>query len=157
MNPRWILLVVALFCIAAAKKQPPFSVRFFNQTNAQEDNSFAFEAELKSAPRKAFFDRVPILSEQNVEAIYPFTAPDGTRGCTFKLDELGRINLDAISVQKKGTFLMTTVNGRHVTDLLIDQRVADGIITIPSGLTEADVAQAAKAFPIMGSQKNKKP
>lgn len=155
MNSRWLLVLLAFSCIAAAKKQPRFTVRFFTETTAQETNSFAFEAELKSTPRKAYFDKVPIVSEQHVTAIYPFTASDGTRGCAFQLDDLGRINLDAISVQKQGTLLMVTVGTRHVTDLLIDKRVSDGIITIPSGLTETEIAAASKAFPVMGSKKKK--
>lgn len=155
MHLRWILLVLALFCIAAGKKQPPFTVRFFHETNTRDGSSFGFEAQLQYPPRKTFLNKIPIVSEQNVVAVYPFAASDGSQGCAFKLDELGRINLDTLSVEKRGSSLVAVVNGRQVLDLLIDKRISDGIITIPFGLSEADIAMATKAFPVMGAEKKK--
>lgn len=155
MNPRWILVLIALFCIGAGKKQPPFSVRFLHETNPRDTSAFAVEVELKHPPRKTFLNKIPIVSEQNVVSVYPFAAADGSKGCAFKLDELGRINLDTLSIEKRGSSLVAFVNGRQIVDMLIDKRITDGVIMIPFGLTEADIALATKAFPVMGAEKKK--
>lgn len=153
MKSRWLILLLALFCVAAAKKQPPFSIRFHQETSEKDTSTFAFEAQLKYPPRKAHFSKVPILSEQNVVAIFPFTAADGSRGCALQLDDLGRINLEALTMEKRGSSLLVRVNGRQIVDMLIDKRVSDGIISIPFGLTDTDIAMASKKFPVMGRGK----
>jgi len=35
-------------------------------------------------------------------------------------------------VAKKGTLLIASINGRQVADITIDQRVSDGVVTIPA-------------------------
>ncbi len=76
-------------------------------------------------------------------------AADGSMRCVFKLDPGGTQKLDSVSVEKRGTSLVAVVNGRQVTDMLIDQRVSDGIIMIPGGLSDPDIRSLVKKFPVM--------
>ena len=49
------------------------------------------------------------------------------------------------------------INSEQVADILIDQRVTDGIVTIPSGITTDQMKMILKHYPVMGGNKaNKK-
>ena len=53
----------------------------------------------------------------------------------FQLDEHGRVALDSLSIERRGSSLFVFINGRLITELEIDKRVADGKIYVPFGLT----------------------
>ena len=100
---------------------------------------------------------MPSITEREISGIFPFPASDGTMGCAFKLDDHGRVWLDTLSIEKKGMALVAMVNGRIVCDMLIDKRVADGIISIPNGLTNEDITILKKKFKVIGTGKPAKP
>ena len=72
------------------------------------------------------------------------------------LDNDGRLNLEVVSTERRGTFLvgfLGTKKGSHrVTDILIDRTVADGVITMPKGLTDMEIAVLTKQFKVLGGQ-----
>src|SRR5437016_4530879 len=115
--------ILALLLIAAAKKQPQVTIRFFAETGPHDTSTFSLPVMMQNPPRKAYLDKIAVISERDVVAIYPFPADDGTMGCAFKLDEHGRLALDEITIEKRGTSLVGVVNGHQVTDMLIDRRV----------------------------------
>jgi hypothetical protein len=153
---RLLVPVLALLFVAAGKKEPGFSVRFFAEANAQDTDTFASPVQLQYPPRKAFVQKVPVISERDVLSIYPFQASDGTMGCAFKLDDHGRIALDSLSIEKRGSSLVAVVNNRQVIDMLIDRRVSDGIITIPRGLTPQEAVMMQEKFKTFGQPDRKK-
>ncbi|MGB8353743.1 MAG: hypothetical protein WCD79_07650 [Chthoniobacteraceae bacterium] len=146
-TPLWCLLaVLALSFVAAGKKEPELTVRFYTEGNAQDSLSFSLPVIVGSPPHKAFISKIPNISERDVSAIYLFVGSDGTVGCSFILDEHGKMGLDTLSVEKRGTSLVAVVNGRHVIDMLIDKRISDGIITIPRGLNIEEGRMLRKTF-----------
>jgi len=146
-TPLWCLLaVLALSFIAAGKKEPELTVRFYTEGNVHDTSVFTVPVVVGSPPRKAYISKIPNISERDISAIYLFVGSDGTVGCTFVLDEHGRVGLDTLSVEKRGTALVAVVNGRQVMDLLIDKRVSDGIITIPRGLSIEEGRMLRKTF-----------
>jgi len=88
-----------------------------------------------------------------VLAFYPYPADDGSYGALFQLDEHGRLALDALSVERRGTLLFVLINGRPVTELQIDRRVSDGRIYLASGLTKADIDLMQKDWRLIGDKK----
>jgi len=98
-------------------------------------------------------EKIPRISEQNVIAFYPYPAANGTYGALFQLDELGRIALDSLSIERRGSSLFVFINGRLITELEIDKRVADGKIYVPSGLTAADIDLMKKDWRLIGQRK----
>ena len=98
-------------------------------------------------------ERMPRLSERDVLAFYPYPADDGSYGALFQLDEHGRLALDALSVERRGTLLFVLINGRPVTELQIDRRVSDGRIYLASGLTKADIDLMQKDWRLIGDKK----
>ena len=84
---------------------------------------------------------------------YPYPAADGNYGALFQLDDHGRLALDALSIERRGSLLFIFINGRPVTELQIDRRVSDGRIYIASGLTKADTELMKKDWRLIGQRK----
>ena len=146
-KPLWCLLpVLALLLVAAAKKEPEVTVRFYTEGMAGDTNSFVVPLYLQNPVRKIYVSKIPNISERDIEAIYPFQTPDGSLGCVFLLSETGKIALDSLSVEKRGTSLIAVMNNRPVIPLLIDRRISDGILVIPSGLSIPEGLLLKKTF-----------
>ena len=141
-------------------KKPAITVRFHTETNGSDGDSFAMPVKLLYQRRAAYVGRVPAFSEQQVVAIYPFAAGDGTWGCFFKLNDQGRIRLETMSSESNGRALVVfigTKGGQHqVVDMIIDRPVSDGVISVPRGLTDLEVAVLRKEFKVLGAEKEKK-
>lgn len=156
MRQRWLVCLFLLLFVAGAKKQPKSTVRFHTEGNARDTEVFSVPATLMYPPREAFLSKVADISEMNVVSIYPFPAADGTMGCAFQLDTNGRIALETLSVNKRGSSLVAFVGGRQVVDMQVDQKVTDGIVTIPRGLAPAEIQALEKRFKDMGKKKRKR-
>ena len=157
MNLRILLVPLLALCLMGfAKKQPLVTVRFHTQANKQDTETFASPITLQNPTREIFIQKIPFLSENDVVAIYPFQAQDGTMGCAFKFDEHGTLELDTQSIMRRGSDLVGFINGRLVCDLLVDRRVSDGIVEIPNGLTPLEIQALQKRFRTMGSPKGKR-
>ncbi|PYJ23412.1 MAG: hypothetical protein DME20_03090 [Verrucomicrobia bacterium] len=96
---------------------------------------------------------MPWISEQDVLAFSSYQAQNGTYGALIQLDEHGRVVLDTLSVERRGSFLFVFINGRLITELEVDRRVSDGKIYIPSGLTAADIDLMKKDWRLIGQPK----
>ncbi|MGB8168656.1 MAG: hypothetical protein WCF18_14255 [Chthoniobacteraceae bacterium] len=152
---RLLLPVIALCCLGMADRPPTVTVRFFAEANSRDGTSFSTPIKLGNPPRDAFLEKIAVVHERQIRAIYPFKTPDGTWGCTFKLDNDGRLGLEVVSTERRGTFLvgfLGTKKGSHrVCDIMIDRTVTDGIITMPKGLTDMEIAVLSKQFKVLGN------
>lgn len=148
----FLILLPGLCCLGMAKKKPELDIRFYTETSENDTGAFAAAVTLLTGKR-TYLDQVAAISEHDIAGIYPFPAQDGSAGCSFKLDARGTIALDTLSVAKRGTYLVAVINGRQVVDILIDQRVSDGIVTIANGITLDEVKEMEKQFPIIGPKK----
>lgn len=145
----------------AMSQKSKVTVRFHAETNARDGATFAMPIKLAYQGRSTYLAKVPEFSERNIVAIYPFKSPvSETWGCAFQLDVQGRIRLETMSNQAKGSALVVfigTKNGQHqVMDMLIDRPVTTGLITVPRGMTELEVAALRAQFPVIGEEKGKK-
>lgn len=147
--------IIALGLVGAAKKEPAVTVRFHTEGNARDGEVFTKAFTLGTPPREVFLAQVPNIAEKDITAIYPFPASDGTMGCAFRLDPHGRLSLDALSVEKRGGSLVAFVNGQPVSDILIDRRVSDGVVTIPRGLSKEIIGLLSKKFRVLTPEKPK--
>jgi len=147
-------LLLALALAGFSKKKEGFSLTFNVEANAQDSSTFSMPVPLKNLNRQAYIEKMPSITEREIESIYPFAAPDGTMGCTFRLDNHGRMWLDTVSVENNGKALVAIMSGRIVFDMLIDKRVSDGIITISSGLTNEEISILKSRYRVMGTKSN---
>ena len=151
---RFLLPLLALSFLAAAHK-PKLTLRFHVEANANSGSAFAIDVPLPGSSKALTISKVADISESDVAAIFPFLAEDGTMGCALKLDSHGQITLSSISQEYRGTLLLGFVNGRAVTAMWIDRKVTDGVLTIPRGLTPAEIVLMKKTFPTLGERKGK--
>lgn len=154
---RHILCAVLALALLGMGRKPEITVRFFAEANANDTEKFATPLTFKNPPREAFIEKSSVINERMIKAVYPFQAKDGSWGCAFKLDESGRINLEVVSTERRGSSIVAflgTKSGTHqVIDMLIDKPIRDGIISIPSGMTELEITAMTKAFPVLGQKK----
>ena len=156
----FFLPLFALLFLGAAKKQPLLSVRFHAEANAHDGEPFAMPVKFRSPERAGFAERVPTISERDIVSIYPVPAADGSFGCAFQLNKHGTLSLATLSTEKRGKSLVVfvaTAGGMHqVIDMIIDKPIKDGLIYVPRGLTQLEIAAMEKQFAIMGQGGRKK-
>ncbi len=157
-SARFVVCALAALCfLGFGRKEFAVSVRFFAEAQAADTDRFATPVELRNPPRPAFIEKVPTIHERHIKAVFPFAAADGTSGCSFALDASGRLALDVVSTDRRGTSLIafvSTKTGTHqVIDMVIDRTVKDGIITIQRGLTDLEIAAITKQWPVMAAKK----
>jgi hypothetical protein len=128
-------------------------LRVHAQANQRDTAVFATSVRAQVSGKDVAIEKMPRISEQDVIAFYPYAAANGTYGALFQLDEHGRVALDALSVERRGSFLFVFINGRPITELEIDKRVSDGRIYLPSGLTNADIDLMKKDWRLIGQRK----
>jgi hypothetical protein len=151
----FLLPLVALVFMAAANKRYEVSIRIHAETTRQDTSSFSIPVVVEHPHRELFIDKIPDISERDIVAMYPFPADDGTFGCTFKLDEHGKINLETVSTEKRGYSLVAVVDGLPVDQMLVDARVKDGILTIRRGFKPEQLVKMKKFYRVLGEKKKK--
>ena len=127
--------------------------RLHAEANPRDTPVFATSVPAQFSGKDIAIERMPRISERDVAAFYPYSAGNGTYGALFQLDDHGRIALDALSMERRGSLLFAFINGRPITELEIDKRVADGKICIASGVTAADVDSMKKDWRLIGRHK----
>jgi hypothetical protein len=127
--------------------------RLHAEANPRDTAVFATSVPAQFSGKEIAIERMPRISERDVAAFYPYSAGNGTSGALLQLDDHGRIALDALSIERRGSLLFAFINGRPITELEIDKRVADGKIYIASGLTAADVESMKKDWRLIGQRK----
>jgi hypothetical protein len=142
--------LAALFLVAGAKK-PVVDLRVHALGNEAEAPTFAFPANLLNGT-PVFLQRMPLVTQREVRAIYPFQAADGTLGVYLQLDNHGSRLLQQHSMSRRGDVLVVMLNGRQISNLLVDQPINDGIIGIPRGLGPDDIEFLSSVFSVLGEE-----
>ena len=114
---------------------------------ANASNGPTFSTKLRLFGRDVTIEKTPALSENDVTGLRVIRAADGTNGALFQLNEHGRLALDSLSVERRGSSLFVFINGRPAAELQIDRRVSDGKIYIASGLSANDIELLKKDWP----------
>ncbi len=159
MEIRTLIAVLALTCASALgmSQKVKVTVRFHTETNKQDGDTFAMPVHLQYQNRDAHLDRVPAFSEKQIQTILPFRATDGSWGCAFQLNDSGRIRLETLSSESRGTSLVVfigTKTGQHqVVDMIIDRIVSNGTISIPRGITDIEMLVLRQQFKVPGEGK----
>jgi hypothetical protein len=151
-------LCAIAFCLVFAvtegvAKQRHCTFRLHAQANLKDTDVFATSVHAQVSGKDVAIEKIPRISENDVIAFYPYSAANGTYGVLVQLDEHGRVALDALSIERRGSLLFVFINGRPITELEIDRRVSDGKIYIPSGLTSADIELMKKDWRMIGQRK----
>lgn len=139
---------VAVLGLAITEARPPHcTLRAHAEANIHDGAPFATQVQSAARGREIAIEKVPTISERDVVAFRAYPAADGSFGALFELNDHGKLALDTLSLERRGTFLHVFVDGRPTAELQIDRRVADGRLYIASGLTAADIETMRKEWP----------
>jgi hypothetical protein len=154
MKPLSIFALCLAFALAeSVAKQRHCTFRVHAQANPRDTEVFATSVRAQISGKNVAIEKMPWISEQDVTAFSPYPAQNGTYGALIELDDHGRVVLDTLSIERRGSFLFVFINGRLITELNVDKRVSDGKMYIPSGLTAADIDLMKKDWRLIGQRK----
>lgn len=149
---RFLLPLLGLCLIAAASK-PKVSVRFHVEVNEVNGEPFSIKSKVPGSGQNLTLSKIASISEDDIKAIYPFPAVDGSFGCAFRLDEHGNLMISTLSNESRGGTMVGFINGRAVTAMLIDRQITDGMVFINRGIQPEEIQMLMKAFPVLGQKK----
>ena len=145
------VLLVLLTAAPAEARKPRSTLRAHVEANANDGPVFSSQVRSPVTGRQVTISKVPTISELDVVAFRPYSAASGTYGVLFQLNDHGKLALDTLSIERRGSSLFVFVNGRFVDELQIDRRVSDGMLYIAQGFTPADVELMKKDWRLLGS------
>jgi hypothetical protein len=149
-----VFALCVVFALASGvAKQRHCTLRVHSQANERDGEVFATSLHAHISGKNVAIEKMPWISEHDVTAFLPYPAQDGSYGALIQLDEHGRVILDTLSIERRGSLLFVFVNGRLITQLNVDKRVSDGKIYIPAGLTAADIDSMKKSWRLIGQAK----
>ena len=140
------LLLILLPALAEARK-PRCTLRAHLEGNANDGEVFASQIQSQTTGRSVFIQKAPVISENDVVGFKAYPAADGSFGVLFDLNDHGKLALDTLSVEKRGTYLYVFINGKPAAELQIDRRVSDGKLYVASGLSAADIELMKQQWP----------
>jgi hypothetical protein len=147
-------LLLILFCVSPGlAKNRHCMLRIHTEANPHDTAVFSTAVKAQLSGKEVAIEKYARITEQDVQAFYPYPLGKGQFAVLFQLDEHGKVALDELSVERHGGFLFVFINGRPVTELQIDKRVTDGQIYIPSGLTSADIELMKRDWKIIGQRR----
>ena len=124
--------------------------------NERDSEVFATAIKAKISGKEVAIEKGASVSEDDVVAFSVYQAADGTLGALLQLDDHGRASLEAVSIEHRGQPLFILLNGRVVAELLVDKRITDGKIYIPSGITVADLRLMKKDWKLIALKDKEK-
>ena len=148
-----IAILASLAAGVCDGKQPHCTFRLHTEANASDGAPFSTQIRSPFTGKNVAIEKIPAISENDVVAFQVYQAADKTFGVLVQLNDHGRLALDSLSVERRGTLLFVFVNGRPITELQIDRRVSDGKIYIASGLTINDIGAMRKDWLLVGPEK----
>jgi hypothetical protein len=146
-------LCLGVLLAPALAKERHCTLRVHAEANARDGAVFSSTIRSQFSEKNVAIQKMPSLSERDVVAFRPYPARDGSYGVLLQFDDHGKIALDALSIERRGSHLFIFVNGRALTELQVDRRVSDGKIYLPSGLSAADIELMRKDWRLIGEQK----
>ncbi len=152
-----ILLAGLAPFLGAGAKKPKVILSVTGEVPQSNGETFTLPVTFANAKRRGFVGRIPVINARDVDFIFPFESPDGTMGCAFYLDYHGKGLLDAYTVQNRGKSMIFSMNGRQVTDLVVDKRIPDGIFVVPAGLTAEEIAKLRSSFKLKAATTSENP
>jgi hypothetical protein len=139
--------------MAGRSKPPVVSFRLHAEGPEREGPSFVTPIDLVHPRKRIFIKKVPVVTERDIAAIFPFSSPDGSLGCTLRLDTSGRQRVEEHTTNARDTIVVALINGRVGAAMRVDRRITDGIVSIPSGFLPEEILALQAQYPTIGEEK----
>jgi hypothetical protein len=148
-----LIFLLPMLALGAERKPSAVSIRLHAEGNPRDGETFVTPVTLLNPPKQTVIRKVPIVTERDIVAFYPFHGADGTFGCYFKLDANGTNKLLQHTIEYRDTLVVAMVNGRVACALMVGQKITDGIMPFPSGLLPREIVELQARYPIIGKEK----
>ncbi len=135
---------------AGAPKGPPMVFRIHAETGSQTTEPFAFVTAVGNPPVEVRVEKMPLVTEREVIAFYPFVSASGGYGTYFQLDKHGSNSVEQVSSSNQNRFLVAFFNGRPISRLRIDRPVRDGVVIVPDGILPEEIHHMGQHLPLIG-------
>jgi hypothetical protein len=129
---RLVPALAGLGILVSAGKEPAFLISFHEEGEAIEGPKKVKPLPINGETR--YFRIMPLFTQANIKAYWPFPTEDGSHGAVFWLDTTGQHVVERVGVANRGQFLATAVNRVPVDLLMVDGPVSDGRIVVWKGL-----------------------
>ncbi len=149
-----ILIASTGLSLADDKDKHNISVRIHAEGQKQAGPSFVTPIDLVNPPKRIFISKVPIMGEKDIDAIFPFTAEDGSLGCTFVLDASGTQKVEEHTTSARDAIVVALINGRVSCAMQVNKRIKNGIVTIPKGFLPEEILILQSKHPTVGKEKD---
>jgi hypothetical protein len=149
-----LLLMLGAPPLASAKSRH-CTLRVHAEANANDGSVFATPVTTPLTGKNIFIEKIPTVSERDIAAFRAYQSKDGSFGVLFQLNDHGRLALETLSMEHRGGTLLVFVNGRALTELLVDRRISDGRFYIAAGLSAADIQLMTKDWAQIGASKRR--
>ena len=144
------VLLIGLVQSSANARPRHCMFRLHVEANAQDTDAFASSVKAQLSGKNVAIEKIPRISEQDVIGFKPYQHEGGGDfGVLLQLDDHGRIALDTLTVERRGRYAFVFINGRPITEIMIDKRISDGKLYIKSGLTAADLMLMKKDWKLI--------
>lgn len=141
-----LLLALLTPLLLGFSRKAEFTITFHAIASEMDPPKTMFPFDLNG--KRVFFKVVPEISQQNIVSFYSFPAEGGRgNGLTLQLDFRGRESLGIITRTRHDEYLLAMVNATPVDFVILDQPVADGIITIWQGVPDEVIKAMDKKYP----------
>ena len=140
------LFVTFLLLGSADGRKPRCTLRAHVEANAQDGPAFSSRFRSPATAREVVISKTPTISARDVVGFKDYPAADGTYGALFQLNDHGKLALDTLSIERRGSSLFLFVNGRFLAELQIDRSVSDGKLYVAAGLTQSDIKLMKKEW-----------
>jgi hypothetical protein len=148
-----LALIIGTPLQADEKDKRKITVRIHAEGKQHEGPSFVTPIDLTNPPKRVFIRQVPIVGERDIESIFPFTADDGSLGCTFVMDNSGRQRILEHTTSARDTIVVALINGRVSCAMQVNKQITNGIITVPRGFLPEEILILQSKHPTLGKEK----
>jgi hypothetical protein len=153
MRTAAVAALTGLLALSVCEAKQHSTFRVHAEASANDGPVFSRQIRSQLSGKTVTIGKAPVISERDVTGLQVYRASDGSYGALFQLNDHGRLALDSLSIEKRGSFLFVFINDRPITELQIDRRVSDGKIYIASGLTTNEIELMKKDWPEKASRK----
>lgn len=153
MRTAAVAALTAFLTVVAVEAKQHATFRVHAEASANHGPVFSTQIVSRLSGKTVTIEKAAVISERDVTGLQLYRAADGSYGALLQLNPHGRLALDSLSIERRGSFLFVFVNGRPITELQIDRRVSDGKIYIASGLTTNEIQLMKKDWPPSGPRK----
>jgi hypothetical protein len=145
-----MLLIPASLLASGGKKPPPMTFRVHAESHQRNTDVFAMPLTIGNPPVNVFVEKMALVTEREVKAMYPFASDLGGYGVYFQLDNHGTKTWETITTSRRDGFLAVIFNGRALSRLRLGRPVEDGIVMVPGGISAEEIQVMAQRYPFIG-------